>query len=99
MNRRQTVRYRTRIQVEIQARGEVFGGYILDVSEGGLRVSTERVADVWAGDPVEIRSKELGLLTGTARWRNPGMFGLKFDDSTNTAAKVEHFRKFLGPRC
>lgn len=90
-------RYRTCIRVRVQVRGRDYDGFVLDISQGGMRLSTEQVADVWSGDDVRVECEELGLVTGEVRWRSPGRFGIRFDESTNTTAKFEHFRKHLGP--
>lgn len=97
VERRQRTRFRCRIRVRIQVRNKHFEGYALDLSEEGARVSTDTIADIWTGDEAEIVSEELGLLTGRIQWREPGQFGLLFDNSTNTAAKINHIRKYFGP--
>ena len=91
--KRKAVRHRACLRADIRAKSLFLGGYILDISDGGMRVSTDTIAEIWAGERVEVRCRELGLLTGTVRWRSPGEFGVRFDESTNTAAKVQHFRK------
>ena len=96
---RKAVRHRACLRADIQARCLFLGGYILDISDGGMRVSTDSIAEIWAGERVEVRCRELGLLTGTVRWRSPGEFGVLFDESTNTAAKVQHFKKLFVAPC
>jgi phenolic acid decarboxylase len=74
-----------------------YDGYVLDMSEVGMRISTGTVAEIWTGDEVKVESEELGLIIGRTQWREPGQFGIIFDDSTNTIAKVQHIRKYFGP--
>lgn len=92
---RRKPRYRCRIRVAITTRRGRSEGCVLDVSEGGMRLQTDRVIDVWTGDEVEISCPELGLITGTARWRSPGQLGIRFDNSTNMQAKVQALQKFM----
>lgn len=97
LNRRQHTRFRCRIRVRVNVRNQEHEGYALDMSEEGMRVSTDSVADIWTGDEVEVFSEELGLVSGRVQWREPGEFGILFDQTTNTLAKVEHIRKYFGP--
>ncbi|MEX0956384.1 MAG: PilZ domain-containing protein [Rhizobiaceae bacterium] len=88
-------RYRAKLRVRVRVRGRDYLGWVMDMSKGGMRVSTDEVAEVLVGDDVEIECTELGLLTGKARWRSPGRFGLRFNTSSNTTAKYERFRRYF----
>ncbi|MDN2578725.1 PilZ domain-containing protein [Aquibium sp. ELW1220] len=97
VDRRGLTRFRCRIRVQIRVRNNLYQGYALDISEEGMRISTDTVVDIWTGDDVEVESEELGMIIGRTLWREPGEFGIKFEESTNTAAKVNHIRKYFGP--
>jgi hypothetical protein len=94
-NKRRAIRFRCQFRVSISIRGETYSGTLIDVSEAGMGLLTDRVASVWTGDRVEVDSPDLGLLVGTARWRTPKRVGVKLDESTNTSAKFHAMRKNL----
>lgn len=79
---------RCRIRAELHARGKFYGSYIVDISSRGMRLLTDEVAEVWTGDRVNVRSEELGLVTGTTRWRAPRRLGILLDVTTNNRAKL-----------
>lgn len=93
-DKRRKVRERCKIRVDIWAGGKHTAGYVLDISETGLRLTTDDVLDIWRGDPVELRSLELGFMQGIARWRTPRMIGVELESSTNTLAKFAAYDRF-----
>lgn len=92
-DKRRKKRQRCKIRVDIWAGGRHTTGYVIDLSETGLRLTTDQVLDIWRGDPVELRSFELGFMQGIARWRTPRMLGVELESSTNTLAKFEAYHK------
>ena len=74
-------RHRCRMRVRIHARGRVYSGYVLNISKGGMRLTTDQIVEIWTGDDIEVVSPELGAMTGVARWRAPGELGIKFHNS------------------
>jgi hypothetical protein len=73
--------------------GKNYDAHIVDVSENGVHVVSETLRDIWTNDRVEIFSADLGWMTGSVRWRQPGDFGVRLEESSNTRAKFEAFRK------
>jgi hypothetical protein len=94
-DKRGVTRHQCRMRVEIRTRGRDYLGYLLNVSKGGMRLSTDEVAEIWTGDRVEVTSEEFGLVTGVARWRAPGQFGVRFNNSTNNSAKLNAMCRFF----
>ncbi|MBO6719341.1 MAG: PilZ domain-containing protein [Rhizobiaceae bacterium] len=91
MNRDKRVanRHRCRLRVRIHARGRVYTGHVLNISRGGMRLTTDEIAEVWTGDDVEVVSSELGAMTGVARWRGPGELGIRFHNSAYNAGNFD----------
>jgi hypothetical protein len=87
-DKRGTERHRCRLRVRIRARGKVYLGHLLNISKGGVRLSTDQIAEIWTGDEVEVVSPEFGSVVGIARWRAPGQLGVMFHDSAYNAANV-----------
>jgi hypothetical protein len=85
-----------RIKVQIRARNQQYDGFLLDVSDNGMRLITDRVADIWRGDSVEVANPELGSIVGTTRWRSVTRLGIEFDPCTNTAAKIRALQRSFG---
>ena len=90
---RRAPRHHCRFPAQIRIGGKNYEGHIVDLSEAGVRVLADQLTDVWTGDRVEVFCDELGWMTGSVRWRRPGAFGLRLDQSSNTRAKFEAFRK------
>ena len=93
-NRRKP-RYRVRFRVAINTPRGRTEGYVLDLSETGMRLQTDQVLDVWIGEEVSIEALEFGMISGKARWRAPGRLGVRFEESTNTSAKVQALQKYM----
>ncbi len=81
-------RHRCRMRVRIHARGRVYHGHVLNISRGGMRMTTDEIAEIWTGDDIEVVSPELGAMTGVARWRAPGELGIKFHNSAYNAGNL-----------
>jgi hypothetical protein len=77
---RQEERQRCRVRATIKARGRSHAGWIHDVSSQGLRLSTDEVADIWAGDELELEIEGFGQINGVARWRVPGKAGVQLHE-------------------
>ena len=92
-DQRRAQRHSCRVPAQIRVRDKNYHGFIVDVSESGVRVVGEQLNNIWTGDRVELFSEDLGWMTGGVRWRRPGAIGLKFEESSNTRAKFEAFRK------
>jgi hypothetical protein len=96
---RRDPRSRCHVRAVIKVRGQTYEGWVHDVSERGLRISTDQVAEMWTGDEVEVDIRGFGSVAGVARWRMPGRAGIMLHDmlydSTNTAAKTQALRNFL----
>ncbi|MEX0955646.1 MAG: PilZ domain-containing protein [Rhizobiaceae bacterium] len=80
-NMRRADRHRCKMRVRIHARGRVYTGFVLNISRGGMRLTTDVIAEIWTGDDIEVVSSELGAMTGVARWRAPGELGIRFHNS------------------
>lgn len=87
-NKRGLTRYECRMRVRIRARGRDYLGHLINISKGGMRLSTDEIAEIWIGDRVEVMGTEFGLVSGVARWRAPGMLGIRFNDTTNNTARL-----------
>ena len=92
-DKRRVPRHRCRVPAQIRFGGKNYDGHIVDLSETGVRLLADTLTDVWTGDRVEVFSADLGWMSGRVRWRRPGDFGLRLDESSNTRAKFEAFRK------
>ena len=96
-DKRRVPRHRCRVPAQIRFGGKNYDGHIVDLSETGVRLVTDQLRDVWTGDRVEVFSADLGWMSGSVRWRRPGDFGLRLDESSNTRAKFQAFRKNFIP--
>ncbi|MBO6719342.1 MAG: PilZ domain-containing protein [Rhizobiaceae bacterium] len=83
------------MRVRVRVRDHDYAGYLTNISKGGMRLSTDEVAEIWTGDRVEVLSNDFGLMTGTARWRSPGNLGVRFNDTTNNNARVNAILRFF----
>jgi hypothetical protein len=92
-DKRRAPRHRCRIAAKIRIGGKEYDGHIVDISQAGIRVISEVLKEIWTSDRVEIFSADLGWMAGIVRWRRPGDFGVRLDESSNTRAKFEAFRK------
>lgn len=95
--KRRTPRHRCRIAAKVRIGGKDYDGHIIDLSESGVRVTSDHLKEIWTGDRVEVFSEALGWAAGSVRWRRPGSFGVRLDESSNTRAKFEAFRKNFIP--
>ncbi len=93
-DKRDSDRHRCRMRVSIRARGKEYAGFVLNISRGGMRLTTDSVGEIWTGDEVEVVSSEVGAMTGIARWRAPGELGIRFHNSAYNAGNL----KALGRR-
>lgn len=91
--KRRVPRHRCRMAAKVRFGGKDYEGHIIDLSEHGVRVISEQLKEIWTGDRVEVFSEALGWTTGSVRWRRPGSFGVRLDESSNTRAKFEAFRR------
>jgi len=96
--KRRKPRHRVNINVEIRTDKWACNARVIDLSETGMCIATDRVADIWAGQDIEIRCEELGYLKGRARWRRSGKIGIEFDASTDTKAKIDAYQKYFRQR-
>jgi hypothetical protein len=92
-DKRRALRHRCRVSAQIRVGGKNYDGHIVDLSETGVRLLADQLTDVWTGDRVEVFSADLGWMSGYVKWRRPGDFGLRLDESSNTRAKFAAFRK------
>jgi hypothetical protein len=92
-DKRRAQRYRCHVATQIRVRGKNYNGFIVDLSMTGMRLLAERSASVGVGDRVEVFSEDLGAMTGSVQWLRSGSFGLRLEESSNTRAKFEAFRK------
>ena len=91
--KRQTSRQECRLPAKVHTRRHVYDAQVIDISEGGMCVSTHRHAEVFSGDRVEVVGEAFGLMAGTVRWRAFDRMGIRFRDCTDTKAKLESLRK------
>jgi PilZ domain len=92
-DKRRGPRHRCRVAAQIRFCGKNYDGHIIDLSENGVRLLADELTDIWTGDRVEVFSADLGWMSGRVKWRRPGAFGLSLDESSNTRAKFQAFRK------
>ena len=92
-DQRRAQRHSCRVPAQVRVRGKNYHGFIVDVSETGVRVVGDQLKNISAGERVELFSEDLGWMTGGVRWQRPGAIGLKLEESSNTRAKFEAFRK------
>ena len=92
-DKRRAQRHNCRVPARIRVRDKSYDGFIVDVSETGVRLVGAELTNIWTGDRVELFSEDLGWMTGGVRWRRPGTIGLRLEESSNTRAKFEAFRK------
>lgn len=92
-DKRRAQRHRCRVPAKIRMGGKEYDGHIVDLSQTGARMISDHLKEIWIGDRVEIFSEQLGWTSGSVRWRQPGSFGVRLDESSNTRAKFEAFRK------
>jgi hypothetical protein len=85
---RRAKRHRCKMRVRIHARGKVYDGHMFNISRGGMRLTTDQIAEIWTGDEIEVVSSELGSMTGIARWRGPGELGIRFHNSAYNAGNL-----------
>ena len=97
-DKRRKPRHRVNMNVEIRTEKWACRARVIDLSETGMCIATDRVADIWAGQAVEISCDELGFLTGTTRWRRGGRIGIEFAASTDTKAKIDAYQKYFRHR-
>src|SRR5262245_32431808 len=90
-DQRRAPRHSCRVAAQVRIRGKNYPGFIVDVSETGVRVVGDQLNSISTGERVELFSEDLGWMTGGVRWRGPGAIGLKLEESSNTRAKFEAF--------
>jgi hypothetical protein len=90
---RRAPRHSCRVPAQVRVRGKSYPGFIVDVSETGVRVVGDQLKNISTGDRIELFSEDLGWMTGGVRWQYRGTIGLKLEESSNTRAKFEAFRR------
>lgn len=94
-DKRRKPRHRCNIAVEIRTSKWACRAYVVDLSETGVCVMIDRVADIWANQDIEMRCDELGYLIGITRWRRGNRIGIEFNSSTDTKAKIDAYQKYF----
>jgi hypothetical protein len=92
-DKRRVPRHRCRVAAQIRFGGKNYDGHIVDLSEAGVQLVSDQLREIWTGDRAEVFSADLGWMSGRVQWRRPGAFGLRLDESSNTRAKFEAFRR------
>ncbi|OLP61380.1 hypothetical protein BJF93_00050 [Xaviernesmea oryzae] len=94
-NRRLDPRSNVRIEGQLRYRENKTRCAMLNLSDTGVCVQLRANIGVTQGVSVTVDSAELGLLTGVVQWTRGDQVGIRFDRSSNAAAKVNsYFRLF-----
>ena len=68
---------------------------VVDLSEDGICLRLSEPQQLVQGIPVELRSEELGHLTGTVAWFRVDTVGLRLKHTTSTFAQVKSYFRFF----
>lgn len=97
---RRAKRTKCKLAARITASNRFSDGSVFDVSEGGIGLTLSRPATYRPGTKVEVVTEDFGVHTGVVTWQNRYKLGVKLDQTTNSAAQIDAYFKYLhrGPR-
>jgi len=91
ISKRKSQRSRCRLRADVIYQERAFRGSVLDLSETGMRLYVNNDIEIPPGRSIDVKSQELGHLTGTVRWHRFPEMGIQLDLSSNTVAKISSF--------
>lgn len=94
MDQRIYNRYETRMFVKLRNGVYERGAMVVDISSEGIGVDMKDIIEMKFGDRVEVHSDKLGHMGGQVRWVRGGRLGIRFDMSSNNAAKIASYFKY-----
>ncbi|SOE08430.1 PilZ domain-containing protein [Hoeflea halophila] len=86
----------TELRAVITCMGRKTHATIIDISMGGMCIYLNSHIPISPEEEIEIKTEEMGYLTGTVRWFRRPRLGVQLDMSSNTAAKVQsYYKKYI----